>query len=198
MYALALQPGLLPSMLTWSEVSPKVLGGADLFLQVSQRLPATIRGQSWGSHPSARQAASALALAWQRQGRSRHFGVEGITTRLPRFWGGPRGGCSYCNAALGRTATVPAPAASCSLLQGFLLPGGAEKDLPPFLAGSLLSLRVPGNPLPFALGKMAVSRTEALREGMKGRGMEVLHVYGAPALLPPPDAPLLHPAAPFA
>jgi translation initiation factor 2D len=81
---------------------------------------------------------------------------------------------------------VPAPAVSCSLLQGFLLPGGAEKDLPPFLAGSLLSLRVPGNPLPFALGKMAVSRTEALREGMKGRGMEVLHVYGAPVLLPPP------------
>jgi translation initiation factor 2D len=32
-YALAVLPGLLPSLHTWSEVSGKVLGGADLFLQ---------------------------------------------------------------------------------------------------------------------------------------------------------------------
>ena len=33
-YALAAVPTLLPLLHTWSEVSPKLLGGADLFLQV--------------------------------------------------------------------------------------------------------------------------------------------------------------------
>ncbi|KAL4852879.1 Eukaryotic translation initiation factor 2D [Chlorella vulgaris] len=90
-YALALVPTLLPRIHTWPEVSGKVLGGADLFLQ------------------------------------------------------------------------------------GVLQPPGG---LPDFLAGSARSLAVPGNPIPFAVGKMAVSKQEALREGMKGRGLTLLHCYG--------------------
>jgi translation initiation factor 2D len=90
-YALALVPTLLPCIHTWPEVSGKVLGGADLFLQ------------------------------------------------------------------------------------GVLQPPGG---LPDFLAGSARSLAVPGNPIPFAVGKMAVSKQEALREGMKGRGLTLLHCYG--------------------
>ncbi|KAL4422679.1 hypothetical protein ABPG75_008876 [Micractinium tetrahymenae] len=90
-YALAVLPQLLPTLHTWSEVSGKVLGGADLFLQ------------------------------------------------------------------------------------GVLAPPGG---LPDFLAGSPRSLSVPGNPIPFAVGKMAVSRTETVREGMKGRGWTLLHSYG--------------------
>ena len=38
-YALAVVPTLLPLLYTWSEVSPKLLGGADLFLQVSNAPP---------------------------------------------------------------------------------------------------------------------------------------------------------------
>ncbi|KAI7845764.1 hypothetical protein COHA_000678 [Chlorella ohadii] len=90
-YALAVLPQLLPQLHTWSEVSGKVLGGADLFLQ------------------------------------------------------------------------------------GVLVPQGG---LPDFLAGSPRSLCVPGNPIPFAVGKMAVSKAEAVREGMKGRGLTLLHTYG--------------------
>ncbi|PRW32977.1 Eukaryotic translation initiation factor 2D [Chlorella sorokiniana] len=90
-YALAVLPQLLPQLHTWSEVSGKVLGGADLFLQ------------------------------------------------------------------------------------GVLMPQGG---LPDFLAGSPRTLCVPGNPTPFAVGKMAVSKAEALREGMKGRGWTLLHSYG--------------------
>ncbi|EFN52364.1 hypothetical protein CHLNCDRAFT_138791 [Chlorella variabilis] len=90
-YALAVAPQLLPTLHTWSEVSGKVLGGADLFLQ------------------------------------------------------------------------------------GVLAPAGG---LPDFLAGSARSLSVPGQPIPFAVGKMALSKAEAVREGMKGRGWTLLHAYG--------------------
>jgi translation initiation factor 2D len=91
-YALALLPAMLPVLHTYSEVSPKVLGGADPFLQ------------------------------------------------------------------------------------GLLLPeGGAPPD---FLAGSARALAVPGNPVPFAVGVMAVSGAEAVREEMKGRGLTVLHSFG--------------------
>ena len=92
-YTLAVFPGLLPPLHTWSEVSPKVLGGADLFLQ----------------------------------------GV------LPPSEGG---------------------------------------EVPQFLAGTAMALCARDNPLPFAVGTMAVSRAEADREGMKGRGLTVLHSFG--------------------
>lgn len=60
-------------------------------------------------------------------------------------------------------------------LQGVLAPAGG---LPDFLAGSARSLSVPGQPIPFAVGKMALSKAEAVREGMKGRGWTLLHAYG--------------------
>ncbi|KAL4514187.1 hypothetical protein Ndes2437B_g04160 [Nannochloris sp. 'desiccata'] len=62
-------------------------------------------------------------------------------------------------------------------LQGVLLPIDGIK-LEPFLAGGIRSISVPGNPIPFAVGTMAVSSTEAAKEGMKGRGLTLLHCYG--------------------
>ncbi len=50
--------------------------------------------------------------------------------------------------------------------------------LEPFLSGSIRSVSVPGNPVPFAVGSMAVSSTEAVREGWKGRGLTLMHSYG--------------------
>ncbi len=64
-------------------------------------------------------------------------------------------------------------------LQGVLSPPGGLGD---WLAGTARTVLVPGNPVPFAVGRMAVSKTEATRDGMKGRGLNVLHHYpGAPA-----------------
>lgn len=91
MYALALIPHLVPTLYTYSEVSSKVFGGADLFLQ------------------------------------------------------------------------------------GVISPAGGVE---PFLAGSVRSVSVPGNPTPFAVGVMAVSKAEAEREGMKGRGLTLMHHFG--------------------
>ncbi|GAB4820011.1 hypothetical protein N2152v2_007057 [Parachlorella kessleri] len=59
-------------------------------------------------------------------------------------------------------------------LQGVLAQPGGLGD---WLAGSARSVTVPGNPAPFAIGRMAVSKTEAARDGMKGRGLTVLHHY---------------------
>ncbi len=65
-------------------------------------------------------------------------------------------------------------------LQGVLVPPGGLGE---WLAGSARTVTVPGNPAPFAVGRMAVSKTEAAREGMKGRGLSVLHHYpGTPPL----------------
>ena len=52
-----------------------------------------------------------------------------------------------------------------------------EGGLGDWLAGSARSVTVPGNPAPFGVGRMAVSKTEALRDGMKGRGLQLLHHY---------------------
>lgn len=60
-------------------------------------------------------------------------------------------------------------------LQGVLVPEGG---LEPFLMGSARSICVPGNPIPFAVGTMAVSSAEAKKEGMKGRGLTLLHSWG--------------------
>ena len=91
-YALEIHPDIIPSIYTYSEVSTKVLGGADLFLQ------------------------------------------------------------------------------------GIIVPDGGFD--PPFLVGSIRSICVPGNPIPFAVGKMAVSLREAKDEGMKGRGLTLIHHFG--------------------
>lgn len=47
-----------------------------------------------------------------------------------------------------------------------------------FLAGQIRAVRVPGNPVPFAVGKMAVSNTEARMSGYTGRGLTSMHYYG--------------------
>lgn len=59
-------------------------------------------------------------------------------------------------------------------LQGVLVP---DAGLPDFLAGSARAVAVPGNAIPFGVGVMAVSKAEAVREGMKGRGLTVMHTY---------------------
>lgn len=60
-------------------------------------------------------------------------------------------------------------------LQGFIRDGAAK---PSFLANSMRALTVRGNPIPFAVGFMAVSSTEAQNGGWQGRGLTVLHTYG--------------------
>jgi translation initiation factor 2D len=57
-------------------------------------------------------------------------------------------------------------------LQGFI------QSPPEWLANQIHSICVQGNPVPFAVGKMCVSKVEAGREGMKGRGVQVMHTYG--------------------
>ena len=49
---------------------------------------------------------------------------------------------------------------------------------PPLLAGQLRSVRVPGNPIPFAVGIMTVSSKEAEEAGWSGRGLITKHAYG--------------------
>lgn len=63
-------------------------------------------------------------------------------------------------------------------LQGIILPSDPPEGLDEFLVGSVRSVTVAGNPVPFALGTMAVSSREALRDGMKGRGLALIHSYG--------------------
>ncbi|KAK2077792.1 hypothetical protein QBZ16_004640 [Prototheca wickerhamii] len=60
-------------------------------------------------------------------------------------------------------------------LQGFIRDGAAR---PSFLANSMRALTVRGNPIPFAVGFMAVSSAEAQNGGWQGRGLTVLHTYG--------------------
>jgi translation initiation factor 2D len=129
-YALAIEPSLLPTVHTWSEVSGKVLGGA---------------GEGGGTtHPD-------VHLPYNSRQRT--------ATLL-----------QTCPPLCRRSPAIPADL----FLQGVLQPPGG---LPDFLAGSPRSLSVPGNPLPFAVGRMAVSKAEAVREGMRGRGVTLLHVY---------------------
>jgi translation initiation factor 2D len=102
-YATAIVPTLVPTLYTHSQVSSKLLNGADLFLQ----------GIIMPSDP-------------------------------------PEGECPLNDA----------------------------QGLDEFLVGSVRSVTVAGNPVPFALGTMAVSSREALRDGMKGRGLALIHSYG--------------------
>lgn len=94
-YTLAAFPALLPVLLTWSPVSPRILGGADLFAQGVLRPPEV-----------------------------------------------------------------------------------APERCPPFLANAVVAVGVPGNPVPFAVGLTCVSRQEAERDGWKGKGVQILHVWG--------------------
>ncbi|KDD76084.1 hypothetical protein H632_c363p1 [Helicosporidium sp. ATCC 50920] len=60
-------------------------------------------------------------------------------------------------------------------LQGVI---ASPENPPEFLANSVRTLGVPGNPIPFAVGLMVVSSTSAKKDGWKGRGLNVLHVFG--------------------
>ena len=59
-------------------------------------------------------------------------------------------------------------------LQGFL----TESQALPFLSGQVLSVRVHGNAVPFAVGKMSVSKREAEEAGFSGRGLVSIHYHG--------------------
>ena len=124
-YALAVLPQLLPQLHTWSEVSGKVLGGADLFLQgvLVPEVGGTQRSEQhragWGACRQRWQGA-----AWRRCHAS--SAAAGVCKGLLL----PAARCPGC-----------APTFPCAALQG---------GLPDFLAGSPRSLCVPGNPIPFA------------------------------------------------
>ena len=73
------------------------------------------------------------------------------------------------------------PMVSSKLISGadLFLQGIVEGDsLGSFLEGSVRGVKVPGNPVPFCIGKMAVSFSQAKESGMKGKGLVVLHCYG--------------------
>lgn len=106
-YATALVPTLVPTLYTHSQVSSKLLGGADLFLQ-----------------------------------------------------------------------GVILPSEGATLEREHRAADGSVHGLGEFLVGSVRSVTIVGNPVPFALGTMAVSFREALRDGMKGRGLTLVHSYG--------------------
>eukprot|EP00890_Picochlorum_soloecismus_P002183 jgi/Picsp_1/2966/NSC_01190-R1_eukaryotic translation initiation factor 2d-like len=70
---------------------------------------------------------------------------------------------------------------SSKLISGadLFLQGIVEGDgMGSFLEGSVRGVKVPGNPVPFCIGKMAVSLGQAKESGMKGKGLAVLHCYG--------------------
>jgi translation initiation factor 2D len=51
------------------------------------------------------------------------------------------------------------------------------EGLPPFAAGEIYSVRVPGNPLPIAVGTTASSSTEAEKNAFRGKALKVYHYY---------------------
>ena len=60
------------------------------------------------------------------------------------------------------------------MLPGVIVPDGG---LGPVHVGQKRCIRVEGNAMPFAVGKMIVSDADITSKGMKGKGMNVLHVY---------------------
>ena len=77
---------------------------------------------------------------------------------------------------------VNASAVSSTMMRGSdLFLQGVSRDAlegPELLSGQLRSVRVPGNPIPFAVGTLAVSLKEADAAGWSGRGLITKHVYG--------------------
>jgi translation initiation factor 2D len=51
------------------------------------------------------------------------------------------------------------------------------EGLPPFAAGEIYSVRVPGNPLPIAVGATASSSAEAEKNAFRGKALKVYHYY---------------------
>ena len=58
------------------------------------------------------------------------------------------------------------------MLPGVIVPPAGLGD---FKKGDLRAVAVPGNPVPFAVGVMEVDAAEVAANGMKGRGLRVLH-----------------------
>ena len=59
-------------------------------------------------------------------------------------------------------------------LAGFIVP---EAGLGDWTAGDARCVRIPGHPAPFAVGLMECDRAAAVRSGMKGRGLKLVHHY---------------------
>ena len=62
------------------------------------------------------------------------------------------------------------------MLPGVIVPEDGPSALK-FSEGQKRCIRVQGNDMPFAVGKMLVSDADVAKTGMKGKGMAVLHVY---------------------
>lgn len=64
-----------------------------------------------------------------------------------------------------------------SMLRGadLFLQGMSGTD---FLKDQIRAVKIPGNPVPFVVGKMALSYQQALKNRMEGRGLISLHYYG--------------------
>ncbi|KAG7015897.1 Eukaryotic translation initiation factor 2D [Cucurbita argyrosperma subsp. argyrosperma] len=51
------------------------------------------------------------------------------------------------------------------------------EGLPSFLSGEPWAVKVPGNPSPIAVGVTTMSNTEALKAGLRGKALRILHYY---------------------
>ncbi|KAK1274732.1 hypothetical protein QJS04_geneDACA009956 [Acorus gramineus] len=51
------------------------------------------------------------------------------------------------------------------------------EGLPSFLAGQPWAVKVPGNPAPIAVGATTMSSTEALKAGLRGKALRIMHYY---------------------
>lgn len=88
--------------------------------------------------------------------------------------------CSACDQLL-PNLQVNAAAVSATMMRGsdLFLQGIDRSSIgEPFLQGQVRSVSVPGNPVPFAVGKMATSQTKAEQGGFQGRGVISIHYYG--------------------
>ncbi|KAK6246616.1 hypothetical protein SCA6_009706 [Theobroma cacao] len=53
----------------------------------------------------------------------------------------------------------------------------AAEGLPSFSAGEPWAVKVPGNPAPIAVGSTTMSSTEALKAGLRGKALRIMHYY---------------------
>lgn len=59
-------------------------------------------------------------------------------------------------------------------LQGLILP---DSGLPTFSAGDPMTCSIPENQYPFAIGLMETDSQAIARNGLKGKGLKLLHYY---------------------
>ncbi|KAG8487247.1 hypothetical protein CXB51_020554 [Gossypium anomalum] len=53
----------------------------------------------------------------------------------------------------------------------------AAEGLPSFSAGEPWAVKVPGNPAPIAVGSTTISSAEALKAGLRGKALRIMHYY---------------------